>query len=165
MIKPASHIPRHRRHHLTALVVTVVYLAMLCLPLVAYALSPDGKLAKECSGDCSLCGCSPASSAAGTCCCAKKRSQQNHLHQDDDSDTPECCKKERGEAQETVIACGCPCGTNSHDILSLSDSIEALPCCYVEELSVAATATKYSLLHPRAATRHAEPPEPPPRLI
>jgi hypothetical protein len=142
----------------------VVYLVMLCLPLAAYAISPAGKSARECSGDCTVCGCSPASSAAGTCCCAKKRQQQAHLHADDDNDEPECCKKEHGEKKVTVIACGCPCGTEPHDLLSLSSPAEALPCRFNKEFSVAASATVYHIFPHRLESRTAEPPLPPPKL-
>lgn len=165
MNKLASHIRYHRRHRLTALVVTFVYLAMLCLPLATYAMSLTGStLTRECSGDCSLCGCSPASSATGTCCCAKKRSHQNHIHETEDSDTPDCCNKEQGETKETVIACGSPCGPDQHVAISILVASEALPCHFSEVFSVATTATVYSPLPHRPASRDGEPPDPPPKL-
>ena len=57
-------------------------------------------LTGECSGDCTICGCSAESRANRTCCCSKKRQQQAHLHDDSDVDEPECCKKERAESKK-----------------------------------------------------------------
>jgi len=166
MNKQAPHKRAQRCHRLAALGMTFVYLAMLCLPLVSFAMSPPGaNQPKQCAGDCSTCGCSPASSAAKTCCCARKLQQQSHAHKAEDDDTPDCCKKEHSETKETVIACGCPCGTGGHDDVSLQSLSEALPCRFSNLLLTATSVTTYQPLLNSPSSRYSEPPDPPPQNI
>lgn len=160
-----THTRRHRHHRLTALVMAFAYLAMLCLPLISFAMAPKGaSQPKQCTGDCSVCGCSPAASAAKTCCCARKQQQLSHAHEAEDDDTPDCCKKEHSETKETVIACGCPCGTDSHDDAYLQNLSETIPCRFCTALTLSASATAYPIFPQRLTSRHVEPPDPPPRL-
>lgn len=146
---------------------TALYLAMIFSPLASFALQSTGTapvVVRECSGDCNLCGCSPESRAANTCCCARKRQQQAHVHDEEDSDTPDCCKKEQGGIKETVIACGCPCGNGEQAALSASGgTLEVLPFHFIESFCVPHTVSTFSSLTHRLASRHGEPPDPPPQ--
>jgi len=125
----------------------------------------------ECSGDCDICGCSPESRANHTCCCAKKNQKR--------AAKPDCCAKktdkqnavEPGVQQkpdsnrsETVFKCGCPCGTGK--VLSLTGfgSNELLPVAAGVRIEPQAAETLFTSLSHRLASRHGDPPDPPPRL-
>jgi len=162
-----AHTAKHSIRHIIAAGMAVMYLTIILGPLAPFAMSHAGTataVIRECSGDCNLCGCSPESRASNTCCCAKKRQLQAHVHEDEDSDTPDCCKKERGGAKETVIACGCPCGNGKPTTLPTGSSSEVLPFHYSKQFNPPHTATSFSSLTQRLASRHGEPPDPPPKL-
>lgn len=163
----STHTFKRPFRHITASVMTVLYLAIIFSPLASAATHSTKGAAvaiRECSGDCNLCGCSPESRASNTCCCARKRQQQAHVHGTEDTDTPDCCKKEQGGSKETVIACGCPCGNGKTDTLPTSSSSEALPFHYAKQFNTPHTATPYFSLVHRLTSRHGEPPDPPPKL-
>jgi hypothetical protein len=145
---------------------TAMYLALVFSPLVSFAMhSPHGDptAARECSGDCNICGCSPESRAANTCCCSKKRQQLAHLHDDGESDEPECCKKESAPQKPVIISCGCPCGSGKESALTTGGSSEVLPFLFTEQFIITDTDTTYSNLTHRLTSRLTEPPEPPPQ--
>jgi hypothetical protein len=144
-----------------------LYLAVIFSPLASFALHSSGTTPvgiRECSGDCSLCGCSPESRASSTCCCSKKRQQETHAHEDDQDVTADCCKKKPVE-KKTVIACGCPCGSGTQDTLSISSSSEVLPFNFTEKFTIPDTDTTFSNLTQHLTSRLAEPPDPPPKLV
>jgi len=167
MIFSTLHTVRHTFRRAIAAGMVALYLTLVISPLAASAIQGSGAAGAsvhECAGDCNTCGCPPESRAAETCCCAKKRQQQTHLHEDDNKDVPDCCKNEREDGQETVISCGCPCGTNSHEEAFLRDRIETLPYHFYPCFSVAMTETGYPVNSNMMTTRHTEPPTPPPKL-
>jgi hypothetical protein len=162
------HTVRNTSRKVIAAGMFVLYLTLIVYPPVAYVFQGSGTVTagvRECSGDCNICGCSPESRASHTCCCAKKRQQEAHAHQDEDSDTPDCCKKEQGGTKETVIACGCPCGSKDQTHLSTGTSSEVLPFCYSARIILPYSDTSFSNHTDRLTSRYGEPPDPPPKLI
>jgi hypothetical protein len=167
-----THTARKPLRRFTAALMAAFYLLILLSPLASFAMhgTKSAVMAvRECTGDCDLCGCSPASRAAHTCCCAKKRMQQNqvqlHDHDDAEDDVLECCKKERAESRQTIIACGCPCGDGRQAALSVSGTSEVLPFHFTEEFSVPSADTTFINPSQRLTSRHGEPPDPPPKLV
>jgi hypothetical protein len=141
-----------------------MYLLMVVSPLASLAMHSKAvshAITGECSGDCDICGCSPEGRASNTCCCSKKRRQQAQAYEKENS--PDCCKK-KPVNKNAVIACGCPCGSGKPADLSASSSSELLPYYYTERLSIPHVETLFTNLSHRLASRHSEPPDPPPRL-
>jgi len=165
MSKQPSHTAKTLFRRVIAAGMTVLYLLMVFSPLASFAM-PGTKSAamgiRECVGDCDLCGCSQESRAANTCCCSKKRQQQTHIHDDGEDETADCCKKD-SVAKKTVIACGCPCGDGKQAALSSSGTSEILPFHFTEQFSIPHTDTTFSNPIYRLASRHGEPPDPPPQ--
>ena len=161
----SAHTARCSFRHTIAAIMTALYLAMIFSPLAPFAMQSTGTapvVVRECSGDCNLCGCSLESRAANTCCCSKKRQQQTHIHDDGKDETADCCKKD-SVAKMTVIACGCPCGDGKQAALSSSGTSEILPFHFTEQFSIPHTDTTFSNPIYRLASRHGEPPDPPPQ--
>jgi hypothetical protein len=156
-------------------------------PVVAHAVTG------ECSGDCDICGCSLESRASKTCCCAKKRHQQLSIAemaampcsstQPASSPAPQkksCCAKSAQQSDNdhdhyqnpgreesktvTVFKCGCPCGKGKLLALNGFGSNELLPITTLERIEIPHVETLYADLSHRLASRHGEPPDPPPRL-
>ena len=163
----SAHTARCPLRHIIAAGITALYLAMIFSPLAPFAMQSTGTapvVVRECSGDCNLCGCSPESRAANTCCCSKKRQQQAHIHDDGEDGTADCCKKDSA-AKETVIACGCPCGSGKQATLSSSGTLEALPFHFTEQFSTPHTETTFTNPARHLTSRHNDPPDPPPKLV
>lgn len=84
---------RKSHRYITSLFLTMIYLLLMLSPLASFAM--QSKLAAhavtgECSGDCSIDGCSLERSADHTCCCWQKRQLPIGSHLDpatDPSDT------------------------------------------------------------------------------
>lgn len=162
-----AHTARRSKRCLIAAMLTAIYLAIVLSPLVSLAMQSNvvvHAITGECSGDCDLCGCSPESRANRTCCCAKKRQQLAHVHVDDEEGTPDCCKKEAA-AKKTIISCGCPCGSRTKAVLSTSASSEVLPFHFMEQFNRPHAISTCSSPARRLASRHREPPDPPPKLL
>ena len=76
---------------ITSLLMTIIYLVIVFSPVAPLAMqSKHGAHAVtgECSGDCTVDGCSLERSAAHTCCCWQKKKHGAgavHLHSDDNS--------------------------------------------------------------------------------
>ena len=167
MTSRSQHISQRMLRRPLAAGMVTLYLAILFSPLASFATQSamsSPVAARECSGDCNICGCSPESRATNTCCCSKKRQQQAHLHDDGQEGTADCCKKKTVE-KKTVIACGCPCGDGKQASLSTGSSTEILPFHFTEQLHVPHTETTYTTLTQRLTARHGEPPDPPPKLV
>ena len=166
-----------------ALLLLAVYLLISLSPLAPLAMHTKAvahAVTGECAGDCNICGCSPASRANQTCCCARKNRQAQHPELARvEADEPECCRKIREEAAEpdtrdqhpeqssssvTVLKCGCPCDGGKPFSLSGIGFSELIP--YVHECDSLpyAEASYHPPFNPSMASRHAEPPDPPPRL-
>lgn len=61
-------------------IMTAIYLLITLSPIVSISSRSNPffqPLARECSGDCRLCGCSTARSASQTCCCWQKKLAEN----------------------------------------------------------------------------------------
>ena len=164
---PSSHTAKRPVRSLIAATLTLIYLMISLSPLASLAMHSKTvahAVTKECSGDCSICGCSAASMAAQTCCCSKKRAQQAHIHEEDHEDgTPDCCKKKPVEKKTTIASCGCPCGSGK--ILAFSGNIthEILPFYFTEQIVLSQAETRYPNRSHLLTSRHTEPPIPPPR--
>lgn len=144
-----------------------IYLMVAISPMASAALRSKmvaHAITGECSGDCSICGCSPEARANHTCCCAKKlQAQENSQAHKDDADEPECCKKKH--AKTTVIRCGCPCGSGKQAALSIGGTSEVLPYQFTESFILPDTDTTFSNLPHRLTSRYGDPPDPPPKLF
>lgn len=166
MSETILHRGRNRSRIGIASVMLLTYLLVSLSPLASLVLQSKSlahAITGECSGDCSICGCSLESRATESCCCSKKRHQQAQLHSDDDEDTPECCRKERN-THKTIIACGSPCGSRKIIALSTSGSFEILPYRYSHFFAVPLTVTIFSNPVRQLTSRFEDPPDPPPKI-
>jgi hypothetical protein len=81
IIRAMKNAPAHKKRSfrkLTAIVMMAVYLLIVLSPLAPFAMyskTVAHAVTGECSGDCSICGCSVESRANHSCCCAKKKLQ------------------------------------------------------------------------------------------
>jgi len=91
-------------------------------------------------------------------CCAK-----NKPHQDDGKIHKDQNTNERSK-NEIVFKCGSPCGKGKILALAHAGSSELLPYIYSERIGITHEDTRYTTLSQRMASRHADPPDPPPRL-
>jgi hypothetical protein len=142
----------------------VLYLFISLSPLLAPALRSKAvlhALTGECSGDCDICDCSAESRATQTCCCSMKKQQQARAHLNDG--IPDCCKKTPAPGTAVIASCGCPCGSGKTTTLAAGSSSELLP--YYFRASLKAPHSDSPDFAPSHAliSRHAEPPDPPPR--
>jgi hypothetical protein len=164
MSNPLSQRVRLSYRKLIAVISTTVYLLIVMTPLAPLAMHSKivaHAMTGECSGDCSICGCSLESRANQTCCCAKKKQLHEREHEDD-GDTPECCRKK--QAQITIVRCGCPCDDHKQIVLSTNGTSEVLPFQFTESLSIPHTDTTFSNSSHRLTSRHLDPPDTPPQL-
>ncbi len=181
----SPHRGRHASRRLRAFLLLAVYLLIALTPLMSLAMQ-SGKggrmLTGECAGDCNICGCSMESRMNQTCCCARKKSHEQHPELSQaDADEPECCRKIREESAAsdskeshpghddtnrnvTVLKCGCPCDNGKQMFLSGSGFFELLPYNHTHDDQPYAEASHYPSLVRHMNSRHAEPPDPPPRL-
>ena len=162
-----THICRRSRCNIIALSLTLIYLIILLSPLISLATnSKNGAFAttRECTGDCNLCGCSLESRASNTCCCSKKRQQRNRLYEEDKGGTSGCCKNKPVKKQ-TVIACGCPCGSETQGAAITTELFVVLPLHIMEQPNFPYIASSRIFQHFLLISRHAEPPDPPPKLV
>lgn len=135
----------------TVIVMGPPVMRALQLPALTHAITG------ECSGDCTICGCSPERSANHTCCCWQKKSQ--HLQHDDD--LPDCCKKIHGEEQRALTLLSQPCGSNKN-LITWADSFDLLPLC-TNRLLPRFDSKQYAAFYsPSRADWSGEPPDPPP---
>ena len=151
-----------------ALVLTIVYMGITMSPLAPFAMHSKviaHAVTGECSGDCDICGCSPERRANHTCCCALKKQREQHAHEEGDKEIPECCRKKQDTDKVTILKCNCPCGNSKHAALfGIATTEELLPARGIEHsYSPMEQRLQHNLL-PRLASRHSDPPDPPPRL-
>lgn len=207
-----THTTSRNHRRFIAAVMAFIYLLIMLMPLASLAMNSKSvvhAVTGECSGDCNICGCSPASRADNTCCCARKKQQQAAAAQLSDKDccsskkpvaaagvakgdccdtsqpaqlvvaendccasggspsrdekTPDSGQKVSGEKSDVVLKCGCPCGKSKLPTLAGPGSTELLPYICAERLIPLYEATRYSLLPQHMTSRHAEPPDPPPK--
>ena len=166
----------------SAVSLAIVYLSIVMSPLSSLALHSKmvaHAVTGECSGDCDVCGCSPESRANHTCCCAKKKQNQANAA---GIITGSCCspkgaavdhkkaccskpaQKTGSTKTETVYKCNCPCGKGKLLSLTGFGSNELIPVASSETLQPLHAETFFTNLSNRLASRHGEPPDPPPRL-
>jgi hypothetical protein len=162
-----SHRAQRPFHRLSASAITLVYLLLLLTPLLprtAFSAASAHRSARECSGSCELDGCSYQSRVNKTCCCSKKSQQQAHSHEDEHDDTPDCCKTKPTE-KKTVIACGCPCGSDKQSgLATTTDLSDVLPFHFSEQFSHPHSETLFSIPAHHLTSRYSDPPDPPPKL-
>lgn len=140
---------------------TTVYMLIVMSPLASLAMHSKTVVlvvAKECSGDCDICGCSQESRANHTCCCAKKTAKQH-----DDHETG-LQQKPNSNRTETVYKCGCPCDKGKLLAMTGFGSNELLPITASEMIEPLPVETLFTDLTHRLASRYGDPPDPPPRL-
>jgi len=178
-------------------IMTAVYLLITLSPLASNSSKSNPffqTLAKECSGDCRLCGCSAERSASQTCCCwQRKLAEAKNLKQ---SKKPQpcqtvsvaagksCCPKaeqhadtENEESLSTqadsapsgdslpVSISTCPCGSGKDLTFSSGDRSQHIPFRFASGIPVQ-TITPFAFLPAaRFASRHIEPPDPPPKFV
>lgn len=162
-----THICRRSRCSIIAISLTLIYLIILLSPLISLATNSENggfSATRECTGDCNLCGCSLESRASNTCCCSKKRQQRNRLYEEGKDETAGCCKSKPAKRQ-TVIACGCPCGSEIEGAAITTEPFEVLPLHIVEQPNLPHVASSRIFQQNRFSSRHVEPPDPPPKLI
>lgn len=100
-------MPRPSRS-LAARLLIALFAVIVASPLASLAMrcaTVAHAITGKCTGDCSICGCSPERSATRTCCCWKKRLQEEEARK------PDCCKKKSGHSKATV-SWNYPCGSD-----------------------------------------------------
>lgn len=92
-------------------------------------------------------------------CCAKDKKKQH------DGNLQQSQHKENlSTTKTTVFKCGCPCGKGKMFALAGFGSNELLPINVNERIEIPHEETLFADLTHRLASRHGEPPDPPPRL-
>ncbi|MFZ4855555.1 MAG: hypothetical protein ACOYL3_04095 [Desulfuromonadaceae bacterium] len=95
-------------------------------------------------------------------CCAKNGTP----HRQENSDQTAAPGTEEQSKHQVVLKCGSPCGKGKIQLLAAAGSSDVLPYIYAEKMiEPPHKETRYSPLTRRMASRHAEPPDPPPRLL
>ena len=92
-------------------------------------------------------------------CCAK-----NKQHQHDEIVQEASHNQEQSNTGTTVLKCGCPCGKGKQLALTGFGPNELIPVITNERIKISHITTLFADLTHRMASRHGEPPDPPPRL-
>jgi hypothetical protein len=92
-------------------------------------------------------------------CCAK-----NEQHQPKENVQELNKTDEQTSNESTVLKCGCPCGKGKPFALNGFGSNELLPIITNERVEIPHIETLFADLSHRLASRHGEPPDPPPKL-
>lgn len=174
---------------------TALYLLLSLSPLASISSRTKPffqAAAKECSGDCRLCGCSPERSASQTCCCWQKKMAEAKIRQQWEkpqscptapADTAgNCCSKHQhadhgndaststqtdppsGNEPPTVSISICPCGSGKDQAFSGDERSQHIPCRFLSGVP-AQPATQFVFLQPEQLASHSgEPPDPPPKI-
>jgi hypothetical protein len=145
---------------------TAMYLVISMSPLAPLAMRSKvvaHAVTGECSGDCDICGCSMERRANHTCCCYLKKQKELHGHDECDAQVPECCKTKQTRKKETALTRNCPCGSGKHLAFFGAAKIELLPHPFVEHICPLQENPQHHTIPQRLTSRHAEPPDPPPR--
>ncbi|MDA8430460.1 MAG: hypothetical protein M0T70_14505 [Geobacteraceae bacterium] len=167
MSKISSPIFSRSKRTIVAAGLTIIYLLLSLGPLTAgikHANLFAHSIRVECSGDCNLCGCSPEKRASKTCCCSMKQQQeaQARAHESEDG-TADCCKK-LPEKKQTFV-CSYPCGSDQQIDLTAADESEVIPSHFREGFSLSPIETTFTTTAHLLASRHGDPPDPPPKLV
>jgi hypothetical protein len=155
-----------------ALVLTVAYMAIVVSPLATLTIGSRlfAHAVAECSGECSICGCSPERSAAKLCCCWKKKLIDEQEHRE--GKASHCCKKKDADTCSTkkegaaapVISCGFPCG-NQNQLVWNGDGLDLLPYRFVQQSIAFHEDTPSPFRRKSPPDCYETPPDPPPRLV
>jgi hypothetical protein len=95
----------------------------------------------------------------------RAKNEQHHKHHEDSENVQAFQHNEERSQSETVYKCGCPCGKGNLFTLAGAGTSELLPYIYSERIVPPHEGTHhYSDLSQLLASRHGEPPDPPPRL-
>ena len=116
--------------HITALLLSIIYLLIVCTPLAPFAMQSKlivHAVTGECTGDCGIDGCSHERCANHTCCCwqKKQRALQNaNPYSDGDvcDAHPKPLAEESGKDSHCFAAKNCTTHENSGDSKSASAS-------------------------------------------
>ena len=126
----SARIMKQSKRGIIAIFLMAIFLMISFSPLGFLALHSKTfahALTGECSGDCTICGCSAESMAPRTCCCSKKKQQLANLHEDEHDSTKVCCNKAPAKKKIVIISCGPPCGSKKTVALSGGTNSEILP--------------------------------------
>lgn len=163
--------------HTVSLLMIVVYLVIVLSPLLSLAASAvhGEHVAGECSGECSLDGCSAERSANHTCCCWQKKAARSAnanigsgadccaVKPPHDAPPAATVQPHQEDAQKPLatVLRSKRCGSASH-LLVLTIEASHLPSCYAAALVAPRQGNLpvISPLHPLSRLREA--PEPPP---
>ena len=157
---------KQSKRRIIATLLTLIFLMISFSPLGFLALQSTTfahALTGECSGDCTICGCSAESMATHTCCCSKKKQQLANLHEDEHDSTLVCCNKAPGKKKIVIVSCGTPCGSNKAIALSGGANSELVPFYFTERILIPHAGAYDSTYPIFLISRHLEPPDPPPR--
>ncbi len=164
-----------------AQLLTAIYFMIALSPLASPAMHSKvvaHAITGECSGDCSICGCSVERSANHTCCCWQKKQKQHPEldpeqvtaryptgsdHVDHDGKLPDCCKKKQSTGT-TVLSRGCPCGDSKVGVAG-SFNYEQLPYRFTTRFIPLLNHSEYHESLRIPLSRAVDPPDPPPRLV
>lgn len=143
-----------------ALLLTTIYLMIVVVLLAPLASRSPGLphvIARECSGECDVCGCSPEQRANQTCCCWRKELCLQHEHK-----TPDFCKTKQ-KCTSTILYCGCPRGDKQQEFIVVKIFNDGLVVENYSPVDVVFAERRYSgpLFH-QFYDRRVEPPELPP---
>jgi hypothetical protein len=195
MFNNARHSSKVFSRRTLASMITFMYLLILLTPFTLYSKVVAQAFTGECTGNCTIDGCSRKSRAGHSCCCAQKKqtdagkqkfteptdkavaevkpsnsgrssccTQDSSPHRHDKRKLATAPHSEKRPKDPVVITCCSPCGKEKLHLFSVAGSSEILPYIYAERLiSPSHEATRYTLLTRRMTSRHAEPPDPPPR--
>ena len=159
-------IMKRSKRSIIAILLTFIFRMITFSPLGLLALQSKTfahALTGECSGDCTICGCSAESMATRTCCCSKKKQQLANLHEDEHDSTKVCCNKAPGKKKIVIVSCGTPCGSKKTVALSGGTNSEILPFYFMARILIPHAGDYNSTCSIFLISRHLEPPDPPPR--
>ena len=94
-------------------------------------------------------------------CCAGS-TKAEHIHNDHDHDAS---GHDTDNHKVTVLKCGCPCGKGKLLAINGFGSNEIIPFIANERIAPLHAATLFTDLSKRLASRHGDPPDPPPKLV
>lgn len=156
---------RSLTRYISALVLATLYLLIVLSPLAPLAASPAvtlHALSGECSGDCSLCGCSAERSASHSCCCWQKKQRHD---QDTGQHGPACCKnRQLKNQQETKSLTSPPCQSKKIAGFSGFDLEDMLYDHFHVLLSLTPPDSRGTRKPVSLTDRPGDPPDPPPKL-
>ena len=131
-------------------------------------------VAKSSTGDCAPKTTASSEPAKKSCCAAPQPAEpvvakndccaKNKQHKHDEIVQEAKHNEDQSNTGTTVLKCGCPCGKGKQLALTGIGSNELIPIINNERIELPHVTTLYTDPSRRMASRHGEPPDPPPRL-